>query len=640
MDATESRPERLCDVVMKGGITSGVVYPLVVTKLAERFVFKNIGGTSAGAIAAAATAAAELARHNGGFKRLKELPGFLSEGSPDGSGSNLFAFFQPQPRTAPLFRICVAGLGGGWKGILYVCVRIIAEFWMAILIGGLPGAAFVALALRDAHGAFQVLCIIVGVLLLAIGGFFALTLNFLTLASHALPENFYGLCSGMTDAFTDTTDNPPSNRGKPLTFWLTEYLNGFVNRSVAEPPLTFGELWGKDPKNPHRIELEMMTTCLTHGRPYRLPFRDDAEVRENRFYFCLDDFRRLFPKSVVDWMTENPRNLDHSSAEARARRESLEEKGFYPLPDPAHLPVVVAVRMSLSFPILLSAVPLYDFDRSRDPKGLNPERCWFSDGGVCSNFPLHFFDSLFPRWPTLSIDLKQMLPGTNSDEFQKPQMIPYNEAGIQENWNRFEFDEQIEQRSPDTPVRTEKSGFRKVTGFAGAFILTMQNWSDNTLSRLPGYRDRIRPVPLSANEGGLNLNMPREVISALTARGIAAGDELIARFSIPPTNPKMNWDNHRWLRMRSSLASIETVLTEIDCACEHPQQGDVDFESWAAAAPPAKPPSYPWKPSQQSAALSMIKGMRKIVAECKKVDANVAAGSPRPRGQLRRRAHI
>jgi len=184
------------------------------------------------------------------------------------------------------------------------------------------------------------------------------------------------------------------------------------------------------------------------------------------------------------------------------------------------------------------------------------------------------------------------------------------------------------------------SGLRKLTGFAGAFILTMQNWSDNTLSRLPGYRDRICAVPLSANEGGLNLNMPSEIIKALTDRGSAAGMELLSRFSIPPTNPEMNWDNHRWIRLRSSLASIETMFTEIDCACEQPQPGDVDFESWAVATPPQKAPSYPWKLSQQSAALSMIKGVRKIVAECKQVEANVADGSPRPRGELRRRAYV
>ncbi len=53
-------PEKLCDLVMKGGITSGVVYPLAAYELSKAFRFKNIDGTSAGAIAAVATAAAEL----------------------------------------------------------------------------------------------------------------------------------------------------------------------------------------------------------------------------------------------------------------------------------------------------------------------------------------------------------------------------------------------------------------------------------------------------------------------------------------------------------------------------------------------------------------------------------------------------
>ena len=55
-------PEKLeCDLVMRGGITSGIVYPRAIAKLAETYNFRSIGGTSAGAIAAAATAAANLA---------------------------------------------------------------------------------------------------------------------------------------------------------------------------------------------------------------------------------------------------------------------------------------------------------------------------------------------------------------------------------------------------------------------------------------------------------------------------------------------------------------------------------------------------------------------------------------------------
>ena len=51
-----------CDLVMKGGITSGIVYPAAILRLKNKYRFRNIGGTSAGAMAAALTAAAEYGR--------------------------------------------------------------------------------------------------------------------------------------------------------------------------------------------------------------------------------------------------------------------------------------------------------------------------------------------------------------------------------------------------------------------------------------------------------------------------------------------------------------------------------------------------------------------------------------------------
>lgn len=50
----ERRPKKACDIVMKGGITSGVVYPEAVGQLADTYEFRNIGGASAGAISCAA----------------------------------------------------------------------------------------------------------------------------------------------------------------------------------------------------------------------------------------------------------------------------------------------------------------------------------------------------------------------------------------------------------------------------------------------------------------------------------------------------------------------------------------------------------------------------------------------------------
>ena len=53
---------RFCDLVMKGGITSGIVFPTAVAQLSTQYRFRHIGGTSAGAIAAAGAAAAEYRR--------------------------------------------------------------------------------------------------------------------------------------------------------------------------------------------------------------------------------------------------------------------------------------------------------------------------------------------------------------------------------------------------------------------------------------------------------------------------------------------------------------------------------------------------------------------------------------------------
>src|SRR5436190_913432 len=51
-----------CDLVMKGGITSGIVYPPALFELHKHYRFNSIGGTSAGAVAAAGAAAAEYGR--------------------------------------------------------------------------------------------------------------------------------------------------------------------------------------------------------------------------------------------------------------------------------------------------------------------------------------------------------------------------------------------------------------------------------------------------------------------------------------------------------------------------------------------------------------------------------------------------
>jgi predicted acylesterase/phospholipase RssA len=641
-------PNRFCDVVMKGGITSGVVYPLAVARLAERFKLKNIGGTSAGAIAAAAAAAAEFGRDKGGFDLLKKLPGFLSDAAPDAQNTNLFAFFQPQKGTRRLFNVLVAALDASSlsHGIQCVLCALICQYWWASLLGGLLGLFLIGLAWHANAGLLTGVNLLLGLALSLVGAILFPAIEFILEFSKSVPENFYGLCTGMSEAFYDIEKCVPPLCGQPLTFWLTEYLNRAAGRTTEEPLLSFGDLWGtKDPTAERQINLEMVTTCVTHGRPYRLPFRDDEDLNENRFYFCAEEFKLLFPKRVVDWLLSHPRpptgKSAHDRAESIANREKLAKRGIFPMPAPADLPVVVAVRMSLSFPILLSAIPLYAVERRRDKSGENPEHCWFSDGGVCSNFPLHFFDSALPRRPTLSINLAEKPNGTPVDELQ-PVMPDNNEAGKQERWNRFELNESIE--SGTTIVR-EKSGFGKLTGFIGALMKTMQNWTDNTQSRLPGFRDRIVHVPLTPEEGGLNLNMPKSRIEALTGRGNQAGETLLNHFADSPNHPDMTWDNHRWLRMRAMMASLEKLVEQADNACAHPEGGDVPYDQWIESGFEGR--SYKWANNTQRdvarRTLSALRGIARDWKEATTTQGNpvsAADNAPRPRAELRPRPQV
>ena len=57
--------DRFCDIVMEGGVTSGIIYASAVAELAKSYRFSSIGGSSIGAFAAALTAAAEYSRRRG-----------------------------------------------------------------------------------------------------------------------------------------------------------------------------------------------------------------------------------------------------------------------------------------------------------------------------------------------------------------------------------------------------------------------------------------------------------------------------------------------------------------------------------------------------------------------------------------------
>ncbi|HEX2191869.1 MAG TPA: hypothetical protein VHH09_01625 [Acidimicrobiales bacterium] len=514
------------DMVMKGGITSGIVYPLAVCEMAKTRRFRNLGGSSAGGIAAAMAAAAEVGRDAGGFRELAKLP--------DELGRDLLRIFQPSRETRPLFRILLAGMDGQ-RGKLVRILRVVAGVigvapapFAGTLVGGLLLGILGLLAVAGApDGSGDWGRLVVGLALVTVPAFGLALVAALVGAAFSgrrrLESNGYGLCRGSAGPAWPVA-GPAEGTVEPFTDWLHAKINAAAKVSdVRNHVLTFADLWGAERGTPARpdvcqVRLEMMTTNLTFCRPVRLPFE------ENLYSYCPVELAHYFPPPVMEHL--------RTSARPKSKPDSPDlpcpdhpDQLLVRLPVAGDLPVLLAVRMTLSFPGLISAVPLFAVDYGPEPPGL--VRCWFSDGGISSNFPIHFFDSLWPRRPTFGISLAPYPMG-------RPRKDVYFRA---------------EGRRAVPRVRDTTS----LTGFVAALLDTLQNWSDEGQAMLPGYRDRIVQVHHTEEEGGMNLNMSRQTILAMCARGHAAAKALEAfEFGI-----------HRHVRYRTAMGQLERAAEDM-----------------------------------------------------------------------------
>jgi hypothetical protein len=576
-----------CDLIMKGGIVSGIVYPLAICEIAKAFRLRSIGGTSAGAIAAAAAAAAELGRQRyknrnvaadpGGFDLLSKLPEYLSSDADDGRGTKLLAFFKPEPALRLIFAGFTAAssevrLAARAKVVLGACF---SEFkWVALcifLLGILPlfglpmtwGSLLAIIWIYPTVSMTAAVFIswIVSVVWILVVLAFAMVLSGLVVLVcaanwmlHGLVSNGFAFCSGMPaedEAFPEEV----------LTVWLSNYLDLLSGQEQMFPnhnkPLTFGDL--KD----HCIDLQVITTCLTLGRPFILPFRDDEVVKENnRFLFKKVEFEKLFPPYVVEWLVANERKYDPLTSHIRFKQVNFD--GFYNLPEPKDLPVVIAIRMSLSFPLLLSAIPLYsiDFQKPNVP-GEVPEYCWFTDGGIGSNFPIHFFDKPLPKRPTFGLDI-----GKAEYNSKCRVVFPKDNGETHLNyWRRF----------------AKGDGYSALAGFISTIANVAKDWNHEALSHLPGFRDRIGLIKLTDKEGGLNLTMSKTLIVTLMGYGREAGREFVRRFGdpnkwMPGTIPiSMNWENHQFIRLRLLVACVSEMTSDVNKALTDLADSPTDY---------------------------------------------------------------
>jgi hypothetical protein len=429
-------------------------------------------------------------------------------------GPSLSKLFTPGPRTRTAHAAMMAWLDHGATTTAKTrrVVRTLLSsqrlrFWFGVGVAAVVALvfAFLLVGVPDdgiAAARFGAIAVALGLIGAGAAALLALVAEARATAEGMVAQGF-GICVASDGPNTrrSTADDPGA-----LTDWLAAHIDAIAG---VDRPLRMSDLAERG------IDLQVMTTNLTLGRPMRFPFPGRV------FLFDPVELGAYFPSSIIGALIDG----EEPATEGGVPLLSADGRPLYRLPAADKLPVVLAARISLSFPGLISAVPLYAIDFARKSSAdRTAVRCWFSDGGITSNFPVHFFDSLWPRRPTFALDLRGYHP-------DYPEADVYY-AGVR-------------------PRQPRVTRIASVQGFVSAILTTMQYWADDAQSTLPGYRDRIVEVHLHGDEGGMNLTMSENVVETLAEKGRHAAAALIDGF---------DFDQHRWTRYLISMARLQDAV--------------------------------------------------------------------------------
>ncbi|MBK6005877.1 patatin-like phospholipase family protein [Ramlibacter ginsenosidimutans] len=633
-DWMDAPADRFCDVVMEGGVTSGIIYASAVVELARQYRFQSIGGSSIGAFAAALAAAAEYRRRHGsgeGFKELDALPEKLA--AVRKGRTQLERLFQPQPGTRRLFQIFLSTLNNK-SGVRYAAaglreavhqyrrrVILLAVVLLAIvLVGPLlsvlecarswagPGSpawpAWLNWFTCSFTGLSWIAAALLAVGIAVVGGVLSGVVQDFT---RSVVPNGFGLCRGW---------DPDKPKSLDLAAFLHVSIQKVAGRDPSsDQPLTFRDLWNapgspgqmlgfqRTDQRARSINLEVYSSNLSQGRPYRFPLDEEEDM--GRLFFRTEELERYFPAELVRYLA--------AVSTPYAPRSSLDPPagGDYadllelPIED---MPIVVAARLAMSFPLLISAVPLHAVDHSRR----SIERCWMSDGGLCSNFPIHLFDSFLPMWPTFGISLNTRDRGSARHVW----LPRFHTSGRGDRWDHA----------------PEESTWR-LFAFLVSIWKTTWHWNDSTMMRMPGVRDRVVRIYLDPGEGGVNIRMSAEKIRRLGEKyGKPAAEDFIRKFV---DHQARGWREHRWVRFNTLLVALRDRMENFGKAVDldrHteplvPQIRDAEKE-----APLRRDPNHvkPW-PSEIPLNAKQVRELLTLVAALRQLErAFDDAGDTRP----------
>lgn len=144
----------------------------------------------------------------------------------------------------------------------------------------------------------------------------------------------------------------------------------------------------------------------------------------------------------------------------------------------------------------------------------------------------------------------------------------------------------------------------------------------------------MRPLTWLSVAVLLDLNMPASRIEKLSERGRCAGEKLSRRFSPSGDGTPLIWDNHRWVRYRSTMQLLEEALRMFNTAYNWPAGAAQTCGSLITRTACIPPESYRWRDSaQEQAAVQATTDF--VNWRCSSPGPTFSDGAPRPEPELR-----
>ena len=263
-----------------------------------------------------------------------------------------------------------------------------------------------------------------------------------------------------------------------------------------------------------------------------------------RLFFRRAEWSRFFPEALVNAVMDVSKA--YTPASASDPDAGADTDGLFEVPA-GDMPIAIAARMSLSFPLLFSCVPVHaiDYEPLRGKRQMRA--ALMTDGGLCTNFPIHLFDAAHPRWPTFGLMLSRRLQNFDNEPVWLPQ---FHLEGRADSWIR------------NVPGAEEAGAPRPgLGGLLVGMLMTTLDWSDNLISRLPSVRNRVLRMALKPGEGQLNIAMPGERILDMAHKyGTLGGEMLTCRFLRPDGKPSVAWQEHVYVRAMNQLHALREHL--------------------------------------------------------------------------------